>query len=262
MPGLSASARQLGFRAVLFKFCHFLRSLRLDFIRAHQQANMVYQPTRGAGDPYDLGRASPPPSSAYDRDAPSSGIRSVNLAPTPEEDRPPSFHSHHDGYTPAPAVEHYSYEAPPSRNSFNQQALQFDLSGGDNDYREVRLEQQYQAQAEADLELHLGTAYMENGGRSSVVYRDSNREFRSGGAGVYTEMGGDEEDEDDGVDKFEDSFEGPGDWDEKRAPSAEDGFASPAVSFVGGFGAPPTVSSPTEPLRRDEISLLRCRLLC
>ncbi|ORY83474.1 chitin synthase-domain-containing protein [Leucosporidium creatinivorum] len=203
---------------------------------------MVYLPTRGDGDTYDSGYTSPPPRSAYDRDAPSSGIRSVNLAPTSEEDRPPSFHSQHDGYGPAPAGQHYSYDAPPPRNGFNQQAPQFDLSGDDNDYRDVRLEQQYQAQAEADLELHLGTAYMDNGGRSSVVYRDSDREVRSGGAGVYTEMGGDQDDDDDALDKFEDSFEGPGDWDEKRAPSEEDGLASPAVSFVGGFGAPPTTA--------------------
>jgi hypothetical protein len=200
---------------------------------------MVYQPTRGAGDPYDSGYPSQPLRSAYDLDA---GIRSVNLAPTAEDDRPPSFHSQHDGYTTAPAGEHYSYDAPPPRNSFNQQASQFDLSNDDNDYRDVRLEQQYQAQAEADLELHLGTAYMENGGRSSVVHRNSDREIRSGGAGVYTETRGDGEDDDDDVDKFEDSFEGAGDWYEKRAPTEEDGMASPAVSFVGGFGAPPTVS--------------------
>ena len=53
------------------------------------------------------------------------------------------------------------------------------------------------------------------------------------------------------ADEFEDSFEGEADWNDEskggRAATGQDEeeaeIGSPAVSFAGGFGAPPPVSA-------------------
>lgn len=62
-------------------------------------------------------------------------------------------------------------------------------------------------------------------------------------------MGDEADDDDDGNEQFEDSFEGVAEWedDEKRVLGEEEEMGSPAISFQGGFGAPPT----TRQLRRN-----------
>lgn len=167
---------------------------------------MVYQPTRLQDDPYNDRFTSPPPRRHLARPASNSalttGIRSVRAGSDHSHDHPPSFHSHYAGPPDA-------YDGP--ANGLSQHGRYDD----EEDYSEVQLERAYQAQAQADLVARLQSPY----------YDDRRQEAE-----------GEE------ADHFEDSFEGAEEWDEKREIiEDEEAVGSPALSFAGGFGAPPPV---------------------
>lgn len=169
-------------------------------------------------------------------------------------DNPPSFHSHvsspppgqmaYDGY------DEVSQHGGPSRQGFRLDA--------DDSYEPVRLESEYHARSEVDMELRLGNGHERS--RTPAV-RPGDR--ARGDAGTH--VGFDEED--DGEEQqFEDSFEGneSGLWDEKRDYGEEEEIGSPAVSFVGGFGAPPPVREAVDDALQECIDLCDfCRrLIC
>lgn len=173
------------------------------------------------------------------------GIRSVQRAaydaPDVLDDRPPSFHSSDLPHHTADAVSHGS-----AVHHGVTQPVRFaedDVDDRDHDgFRRVPLQpDQYRARSDADLELRLNSAYLDATPAPS-------RPAFSERAGTYTPMHDDSGDEE----HFEDSFEGDAEWDEKRQYDGEQqvgggGLASPAVSFAGGFGAPPQ----TRQLRRN-----------
>lgn len=191
-------------------------------------------------------------------------IRSVT--PPATDDRPPSFHSQAHGayqsgvyssrgeeayYAPEvePEEERNPYDgyASPQRGPTPAQALYLhEADVGSTAYREVGLSAyDYAPRTEVDMDLHLDqhTSHS-NYDRSAPHYEHQHNNERYDAEGEYY----DEEDEKN--DKFEDSFEGPvdqweGEDDEKHAlDDEEQGAQSPAISFAGGFGAPPPVSTP------------------
>jgi chitin synthase len=216
---------------------------------------MVYEPR--AGPPTDYRYTSPPPRPLSTSTHPSvyadtpSGIRSISPPHSDHSPDPPSFHSHTEHYSQTPAPGSLPYDYQDSRVDAGGVSQQFDfrLQDQEDEFRDVQLARQYQAQAEADLELHLGTAYLDNYPQPGDDAKVRTGRYAAppggrirGGAGTYQKME-DEEDEDDGKDEFEESFEAEAEWDEKRELGEEEGVGSPAVSFAGGFGAPPLVSA-------------------
>lgn len=163
------------------------------------------------------------------------------------DDRPPSFHS--DDHGQHPRGHHVSFDNTASHGQITQQLATsragfrvrdvHDDVEDDDGYNDARLQRpDYQARSEADLELRLNAAYLDDARR--VV--------------IHTPMRDDGHES--GDDHFEDSFEGDQEWpnyDEKRRYDNEEqlgeagGLESPALSFAGGFGAPP----PTAHLRRN-----------
>lgn len=190
------------------------------------------------------------------------------------EDRPPSFHSdaQHAAYQQGGSVysgqerEAYNYtpdgesayggyaSAAPSRGPTPGPTRPLFLSEADvgssgQAYREVGLTAyDYAPRTEVDMDLHLDQP-------SHHPYDAPHYDSRHGGGQERYDADGQEyydegEYDDEKNEVFEDSFEGPVDqWegdedrDEKRAMADEElGGMSPAVSFAGGFGAPPPVS--------------------
>ena len=182
---------------------------------------------------------------------------------TPQNDRPPSFHSqgHDQYYTQQQAYQAVEEELrfnpydgysspPPGSDRFTPapatiHQLHIPEEQG-SAYREVDT-YDYQPRTQVDMDMHLDSAQAYRQGTPASYYSHENPQayqepqpYRE----AHDDPFDDEYDEKD--DKFEDSFEGPVEqWDdEKRAFDDEDAPdggepLSPAVSFAGGFGAPP-----------------------
>lgn len=199
---------------------------------------------------------SQPSRDALAHQAATESIRSV----TPQDDRPPSFHSDghaqyyaqqeayravedelrfnpYDGYqSPPPGQDRFT----PAPATIQQLYIPEEQNTA---YREVDT-YDYQPRTQVDMDLHLTQDYRQ-GTPASYYSHDNPAAYHQGQP--YHEEYDDYDDEKN--DKFEDSFEGPVEqWeDEKRGYDEEEGGEietplSPAISFKGGFGLPPATA--------------------
>ncbi|KAK4051051.1 Chitin synthase, class 3 [Microbotryomycetes sp. JL201] len=213
-----------------------------------------------------MGYTSPPPgrdSSAYDEE-----MRGMHAAGPPSDhshDHPPSFHSTDVNgpviYVSDDSAQPYStgveqrFGAVTGRANVSQHARFVDdqgLEGEQAPYDGYYIHNGYSATAQSARQ----DAARSGRASADVVANPGGRV--QGAAGTYMAME-DDDDLENQQDVFEDSFEGDSEWiDEKQRPlgnehqvdegeDEEEDMGSPAMSFTGGFGAPP----PTAHLRRN-----------
>ncbi|SCZ88136.1 BZ3500_MvSof-1268-A1-R1_Chr10-2g02854 [Microbotryum saponariae] len=170
---------------------------------------------------------------------------------------PPSFHSHgydrYDAYNdaahrptrvtrgPAGAADGISQQYDPSLDR------QHDHAAGRHATNTLYQNDQYVESSTVDLNANTRPLRTKRSAARGAVADPGAR--MTGDAGQF-EPADDEtvvQERDMEDDQFEDSFEGKDEWEQVKEQGEEGAVGSPAISFAGGFGAPP----PTAHLRRN-----------